>query len=225
MVRFRSAVKLGVVVGLIWTTSALAQINQNDGPLVAPIQREPTVGLPEQAPAPVQPAEVPQPAAPARPAEPRPAPAAQAQPAAPQQPTPAASSTSAWQLECLERDAQARICQAILRSLVGEQIAMVLAIAKDPAGDTVRLQMALPLGIDVQRGVTITVDDFNETLKPSRCTAQGCLVEAAASPELLAALRSGNSGGVRVYSTDGQTIDLPMPLQSAASVFLEAGLD
>lgn len=223
MVRFRSAIKLSVVAGLVWTTSALAQINQNDGPLVAPIQPEPTVGLPEQAPAPAQPAPIPQPAAPApRPAA-TPAPAAQARPA-PSQQTQAASSSS-WQLECLEREAQARICQAILRSLVGEQIAMVLAIAKDPAGDAIRLQMALPLGIDVQRGVTVTIDDFNETLKPSRCTAQGCLVEATASTELIAALRSGETGGVRVYSTDGQTIDLPMPLQSASSVFSEAQLD
>ncbi|WP_126009621.1 invasion associated locus B family protein [Georhizobium profundi] len=216
MVRFKSAIKLTVMASLLSAGSAIAQINQNDGPLVAPIQPEPTVGLPEQAPAPAQPVPItPAPAAtqPARSSTP---------PAAPPAETAEADS---WQLECLERETESRLCQAILRSRVGEQIAMVLAIAKNPQDDAVSLQMALPLGIDIQRGAILTVDDFQETLMPSRCTAQGCLVETIASAELVDALMSGNAGGVRVFSTDGQTIDLPMSLRSAAAIFSEAGLD
>jgi invasion protein IalB len=215
--RFRSAIQLGVVAGLLWTNSSFAQINQNDGPLVAPIQPEPTVGLPEQAPPPAQPVPMPQ-------RETR-SPQQAATPTQAKQPAPEAANTSAWQLECLEREAQIRTCQAILRSRVGDQIAMVFAVAKDLNDDAIHLQMALPLGIDVQRGITLSIDDFNQTLKPTRCTAQGCLVETTASPDLMAAFRSGETGGVRVYSTDGQTIDLPMSLQSVSSVFQQADLD
>jgi invasion protein IalB len=148
-VRTRSAM-LGLAAALLWTTSAFAQINQNDGPLVPPIQPEPTVGLPEQAPA-----ESPAPDLP----EPEPsvsAPAAASRPAARHETPEAAASSSAWQLECLESDAGGRVCQAVLRARVGEQVALVLALARDPADDAIRLQMALPLGIDIQRGATLT---------------------------------------------------------------------
>ncbi len=210
---------LGLAACLLWTTSALAQINQNDGPLVPPIQPEPTVGLPEQAPVESTPPDLP---------EPEPsvsAPAADPRPAARQETPEAAASSSAWQLECLERDPDGRVCQAVLRARVGEQVALVLALARDPADGSVRLQMALPLGIDVQRGATLTVGDFSETLMLSRCTAQGCLVESAASDDLIEALGTGDAGSVQVYNTDGQPIDLPMPLLEASSVLSEAALN
>lgn len=207
---------------MLLASSAWAQINPNDGPQVAPLQREPTIGLPQQAPVAQPPASLPQaaPAAP-RPAAPAAAPAPQAARPAP---TAQADSGSGWQLECVEQDDQPRICQAILRARVNEQVAMVVAIARAPGTEEARLQMALPLGIDMQRGALVTIGDFSETFAPTRCTAQGCLVEAAASDALLDAMRKGSAGTVRVHAPGGDAIDLPMSLTSATEVFAQAAL-
>lgn len=94
---------------------------------------------------------------------------------------------------------------------------LVLAIARQSRDARPRLQMALPLGINIARGVKITIGEFNEDLSISRCTAQGCLVEGAASDELLAALRQGSTGRITVYSLDDNAIDLNLPLTGAAS--------
>ena len=114
------------------------------------------------------------------------------------------------------------MCQAILRARVNDQVAMVVAIAKGENADESRLQMALPLGIDMQRGAEVTIGDFSETMAPSRCTAQGCLVETVASDDLLAAMRAANAGTVRVYAPGGNAIDLPMPLAAADDVLNQA---
>lgn len=201
---------------LLLATSASAQINPNDGPQVSPLQPEPTIGLPEQAPSSQPPANAPQ----AVPAAPPARPAATPQPA--QTTPPRAENTAAWQLECIEQDAQQRMCQAILRARVNDQVAMVVAIAKGDDSNESRLQMALPLGIDMQRGAEVTIGDFSETMAPSRCTAQGCLVETVASDDLLAAMRAANSGTVRVYAPGGNAIDLPMPLAAADDVLNQA---
>ncbi|MGQ2909643.1 MAG: invasion associated locus B family protein [Aliihoeflea sp.] len=197
-------------------TSASAQINPNDGPQVSPLQPEPTIGLPEQAPTSQPPSNAPQ----AVPAAPPARPAATPQPA--QATPPQVENTAAWQLECIEQDAQQRMCQAILRARVNDQVAMVVAIAKGEDSNESRLQMALPLGIDMQRGAEVTIGDFSETMAPSRCTAQGCLVETVASDDLLAAMRAANAGIVRVYAPGGNAIDLPMPLAAADDVLNQA---
>lgn len=214
----RSRIGAPVIVGalMLLVSSAAAQINPNEGPQVAPLQPEPTIGLPDQAPAAPPPATIPQ-ASPA----PRAAPAERR--AEPQAPAPATAG-STWQLECIEQDSQPRKCQAILRQRVNDQVAMVMAIAKTP-GSEAQLQMALPLGIDVQSGALVKIGDFSETFTPSRCTAQGCIVEAAASDALLAAMREGNEGAVQVYAPGGDAIDLPMTLKSASDVFAEALVD
>lgn len=214
MSRFRIGTPIFASALMLLISTAGAQINPNDGPLVAPLQPEPTIGLPDQAPAASPPANNPRSA----PAAPSASPERRATPQA----SPAADAGAAWQLECIEQDNQPRICQAVLRQRVNDQVAMVMAIAKAPGSDETRLQMALPLGIDVQRGAEVKIGDFSEKLTPSRCTAQGCLVEAPASEALLKAIREGNEGTVQVYAPSGDAIDLPMTLKSASDVFAEA---
>lgn len=204
---------------LLLAGPASAQINPNDGPQVSPLQPEPTIGLPEQAPAAQPPVAAPEPA-PAAPARSATAPRPAGQPS---RDTPAAAgNAAAWQLECIEQDAEPRMCQAILRARVNDQVAMVVAIAKEKDSGESRLQMALPLGIDMQRGAEVTIGDFRETMTPSRCTAQGCLIETVASENLLAAIRSASAGTVRVYAPGGNAIDLPLPLDSSSEVLAQA---
>lgn len=192
---------------------ANAQIDPNSGPLVAPLQREPTIGLPEQAPEPTGAPAVP--AAPPARAAPRPT---AEQPT--QRPAAAASATD-WHSECGEGERK-DMCQAIVRSKVGEQVALVMAVARPSAEAGSRLQIALPLGVDVARGATLTIGTFSQALKISRCTAQGCIVEDAASDELLEAMRRGSIGKVTVYSVDDNAIDLPLPLDGAAKSLADA---
>ncbi|MCO6387426.1 invasion associated locus B family protein [Aliihoeflea sp. 40Bstr573] len=205
---------------MLLASSAWAQINPNDGPQVAPLQSEPTIGLPEQAPTAPPPTSVPQavPSAPSVRSPASPQPARQSA----QETSNTAENEDGWQLECVEQDAEPRMCQAILRARVNDQVAMVVAIAKGQGTDVSRLQMALPLGIDIQRGAEVKIGDFSEAMVPSRCTAQGCLVETVASQDLLAAMRGASAGTVRVYAPGGDAIDLPLPLDSSSEVLAQA---
>ncbi|HEY6633221.1 MAG TPA: invasion associated locus B family protein, partial [Rhizobiaceae bacterium] len=104
------------------------------------------------------------------------------------------------------------------RATVGKQTALVMAIARTGA-DGPRFQMALPLGLSVQKGVTVNLGSYSGGFPISRCTAQGCLVEAEAPAALVEALEKTASGKVVIYSDDDKPIQLPLPAKGFRDSF------
>lgn len=185
-------------------TVPLAQAQS--GGVFQPPEEQRRLGLPDKA--------APAPEVPVAPLPPKPR-AAKAAPAAVTTAPAEAERTGQWSSDC-ETVSGKQLCQATVRSVIGNQIALVLSIAK--AADGVRMQMALPLGFAVQRDVEISVGDFKATMKVSRCTAQGCLVEEKVSPEFLEALSTQKAGVVRVYTVEGKNIDIALPTTGAQTV-------
>lgn len=136
---------------------------------------------------------------------------------------------SDWQFEC-EGKAAARTCQALVRGFSGGQIVLVLSLAKASGTSEVAMQMALPLGLSIERGAELTVGDFKASLPISRCTAQGCLVESPKAAAVFNAIgkaegqRPEPASSVTIFTTGGGEIKLPLPLNGAKAAFAAAGL-
>jgi len=192
---------------IVLSDTALAQTQGRQGldTIVEPIVPERQIGLPDKAPSDQGPAaNAPLPAAGARKAE---APAArESKPLA-----------AVWKTECLQKKAKPA-CQAVVRSTVGDQIALVLGIARASKGGA-RMQMAVPLGLSIGKGVTIKLGGYSNAFPISRCTAQGCLVEGDVPQPLIEALQQGTDGAAVIYSSDGQAIKLPLPAKSFAEAY------
>jgi len=194
------------LTGMSATAFAQSQGRQGLDTIVVPIVPERQIGLPDKAPSDQQ-SDAPLAAPRAR--------KAKAPTTGEVQPAKAVFGT--WKTECLEKAAKPN-CQVIVRSAVGDQIALVLGIARTAKGG-VRMQMAVPLGLAIEKGVTIKVGGYGNAFPISRCTAQGCIVEGDVPQPFIDALQQGAGGVAVIYSSEGQAIKLPLPTKSFAEAY------
>ena len=126
-----------------------------------------------------------------------------------------------WTLQCMTGVTAKPSCQVIhrLTSADGQQIALVLSMAM-VAKDTVALQMALPLGFSIQKGVKITLGSNYSTLaNVTRCTNQGCLLEGNAPPDMIAAMLRSKEGSVSVQTMLGEEIKLAVSFNGFSTAY------
>lgn len=147
--------------------------------------------------------------------------------AAPQQATAQATparqrSYDDWEVQCEQASGSTNLCQIVGRTLSpdGGQVILVMSLAKDANAATMLYQAALPLGIAVQKPVSVSVGDAFETeLKVSRCTPQGCLLEGAAETKFIDALKSGSKASFSVSTPEGQVIPIALSLHGFSDSF------
>lgn len=149
-------------------------------------------------------------------------PAAAAQPQADQsKPSITEQRFGQWALQCSSDKSMNPPCQIMYRlaSADGKQVAAVISMAKAAQGD-VGMQMALPLGFAVQKGVKIDFGPrFSTVASVSRCTAQGCLVEGLTPKNMLAAMLKEKSGLITVQMMEGKSINLPVQLDGFSQAY------
>lgn len=125
-----------------------------------------------------------------------------------------------WEVQCEDSADSGRRCQLSGRTLSpsGEQIILVMSLAKGADATTMLYQAALPLGIAVQKPVSVSVDNgFQSAISVSRCTPQGCLLEGAADSEFIEALKTGVEAKFSVTTPEGQTIPIALSLKGFAN--------
>lgn len=118
-----------------------------------------------------------------------------------------------WLLECFE--APLEQCQIYQRILLndGAAIALVAAFAWDSEREVLRAQIALPLGIDLQREATISSSSGYSVKAPfSRCTQQGCLIEGVVPDEMVAAFARSTGAQIAVFIPDRGEFEVPLSL-------------
>ncbi|MEM1066239.1 MAG: invasion associated locus B family protein [Pseudomonadota bacterium] len=122
-----------------------------------------------------------------------------------------------WLLECFEAPIdQCQIYQRILLNQ-GAAIALVAAFAWDDSERVLRAQIALPLGIDLQRGATISTSSGYSVNAPlSRCTQQGCLIEGIVPDDMVAAFETSQSAQIAVINPDQGNFAVPLSLSGFA---------
>jgi invasion protein IalB len=195
---------------------SIAQDTEGLGTIVAPLQPNRKVGLPNQAPANEQ-------SAPATAEGAKPAKPGQPQAAAPEAKSqPSETDFGDWKMECVDAASAAVPCQVIYRGLSPDQkqVVMVISLAYAKSAKETKIQMALPLGFAVQPGVTIDLGNgYAGLVQVSRCTAQGCLVDGAAAPEMIDAMEKGKAGKIAIKTVEGATINLPFSLGGFSDAF------
>lgn len=129
-----------------------------------------------------------------------------------------------WLLECFGKPDDAQSCQLYQRMLVnrGQAIAMVTTLAFDAESGKARVQIALPLGIDLARGARFVVDQGDEYYFPiSRCTFQGCLLESLFPDTLTEHMRKGVNASIMVVSPGQGDFTIPLSLNGFAPAYAE----
>tara|TARA_R100000322_G_scaffold78680_2_gene49399 strand:+ start:3774 stop:4484 length:711 start_codon:yes stop_codon:yes gene_type:complete len=120
-----------------------------------------------------------------------------------------------WVVECFQPNDLGQECQIYQRLLIngGSAIAMVATMAYAPSDASLLMQFALPLGINIENGAVINIDEDIELSVPiSRCTKQGCIFEGVATPGLQDALLEGKTVSVTVIDPTEEPFVIPLSL-------------
>jgi invasion protein IalB len=172
-----------------------------------------------KAPAPRAPAQAQAPVAPA----PGGAPAAQP-PGAPGQPAPDQQIQliyAPWTKFCLKgQDANAKqVCFIGKDGRIESGQPVVAAVIIEPEGEPKKiLRVTLPLGMQLQHGTRIIVDNNPPLQSPYViCFQNGCMSDYEATPDLINSLKKGQNLVVQAINSNGAPLTLPLPLQEGAT--------
>jgi invasion protein IalB len=161
---------------------------------------------------------------------------AQAQPAQPQpaQPQQGAQGEmpplifSPWTKFCLKpQDAAAKDPNAKEVCFTGKDARLesgqpvLAAVLIEPQGDpTKKLRVTVPLGMQVQAGTRVIVDQGEPASGPYVvCFANGCMADYEVTADLLGKLKKGQNLRVQFITLGAQVVDLAMPLGDFAKAY------
>ena len=120
-----------------------------------------------------------------------------------------------WTVRCVKRE-NIPPCDMVQFAHNKESNEQVMQFSVSFAGkeDTYGVQIILPLGILIQGGVLIRVDEDTDItdFKVTRCEAQGCLVEGLATGKDMEPFKSGRRGIVAVLDRKGEHLVVPVSL-------------
>ena len=83
-----------------------------------------------------------------------------------------------WQVACMRREETRRVC-AMSQTQVqeeGHRRILALEITAEPGGETARGTLVLPFGLDLERGVSLAIDEtaIANNLRFRTCLPGGC---------------------------------------------------
>lgn len=151
---------------------------------------------------------------PAQPSPAQPAPAAPAAPAAPPKPV-INKPYGDWAVRCYDVKSPAP-CDMIQSAAnrQTQQRVMFISLGYAPAADSHLMQLILPLGVSLARGVTIIAGERRmEGLRFRRCERDGCYVEMKIDPAVIETLLAAQEAKIAFASDDGQDLSLPLSLK------------
>lgn len=158
-------------------------------------------------------------------AQPKAAPPAQQQQQQQQQAQPAEPQLifSPWTKFCLKgQEASAKqVCFTGKDGRVESGMPVVAAVLIEPEGENKKiLRVTLPLGMSIQPGTRVIVDQGQPMTGPYViCFQNGCMADYEASGELVGKLKRGQGLVVQGINGSGQPISLVMPLNDFAKAY------
>jgi invasion protein IalB len=99
-----------------------------------------------------------------------------------------------------------------------QQRVLSVSIAYMPAGDKHVIQIAVPLGVSIPRGLILASDAYTSpVLKYRRCDRGGCYVEMLMQNDAVQALATaGTQAKIRVFAVNGKAFEIPFSLNGYA---------
>lgn len=127
-----------------------------------------------------------------------------------------------WDLQCVSHPKGETRCQITgdVLSADGKQAVLVMSLAPTAKTKSIAIQMAVPLGVAVQAGVKIDIDEaYSASMPISRCTPQGCLVEGAVPVEMIEAMKTKSVASIGVSTPDGKNVPINLTLKGFGSAY------
>ena len=98
-----------------------------------------------------------------------------------------------------------------------KQRIMSVSIAYIPAGDRHVIQIAVPLGVLIQKGLVLATESYTSPVwHYRRCDRGGCYVEMLLQPDAVGALTGGTQAKVTIYAEGGKEFNVPFSLKGFA---------
>ena len=168
----------------------------------------------------------PKPATPAKPAAPKQAPAAA--PQQPQQPPQQAANDqpqlmySPWMKVCGKgpdtNNKQVCVITKDGRLENGMPVAVVQLF--EPEGEAKVLRVTVPLGMQLQHGTRLIIDQAAPAQSPYRiCFPIGCMADYPVTDEVIASMKKGQMLTIQAINMQGTPISLPLPLADFAKAY------
>jgi len=130
---------------------------------------------------------------------------------------------SPWTKFCLKgQEANAKqVCFTGKDGRVESGMPVVAAVLIEPEGETKKiLRVTLPLGMSIQPGTRVIVDQGQPMTGPYViCFQNGCMADYEASGELITKLKRGQGLSVQGINGSGQGISLVLPLGDFAKAY------
>jgi invasion protein IalB len=103
----------------------------------------------------------------------------------------------------------------LLANKQNQQRILSISIAYVPTSDRHVIQIAVPLGVLIQKGLVMSSDAYTSpTLHYRRCDRAGCYVEMLMQSDAVNALSTGTGPGkITVYADAGKAFEIPFSLK------------
>ena len=133
-----------------------------------------------------------------------------------------------WIVRCVERE-NLPPCDAIQTAFNSEteERIMLTSIAHFGATDEIGVQIWVPTGLLVSGGVLFEIDQETralDTLRFTRCEADGCFIEAIVTEDDLSPLKKGAQAAIAVLSSTGHPRIVGLSLSGFTKAFQEVKL-
>jgi invasion protein IalB len=174
-----------------------------------------------QAPAPAPAAKQP-----AKPPAPKQGPAATPAPAAPQQgaaqEAPPQLMYSPWMKVCGKGPDtnNKQVCVITKDGRLENGMPVAIVQLFEPEGDPKVLRVTVPLGMQLQHGTRVVLDQEQPMQSPYKiCFPVGCMSDYQVTDDMVAKMKKGQSITVQAINMQGTPISLPMPLSDFAKAY------
>lgn len=130
-----------------------------------------------------------------------------------------------WTVRCQVRQPEGKIGCLVQQEQVDNQSRQrMLAIEVVPSADGVLGTLILPFGLDLDKGVSLAVDDGQPlpALRFRTCLPQGCLVPLSFAADTAAALKAGATLKVAATADGGAATPFTISLAGFASAMARA---
>lgn len=130
-----------------------------------------------------------------------------------------------WTVRCQVRQPEGRITCLLQQEQVDNQSRQrLMAMEMVPNGDGVLGTLILPFGLDLDKGVSVAVDEGQPgpNLRFRTCLPQGCMVSLGFGADVTATLRSGAALKVSAIADGGAPTPFSVSLNGFASALARA---
>ena len=113
-----------------------------------------------------------------------------------------------------------QVCFLARDARVESGVPVAVVVLVEPEGEAKKLRVTLPLGVLLQPGTRVIIDNGQPLTGPYViCLPNGCMAEYDASDELITQMKSGQNLHVQGINGSRQPINIPMPPADFAKAY------